>query len=91
MRLVTVFTSKGSPALGLSPTVKAVRLSDQVEVLAPTTMTELGDGWYCYDWSAGDPTEQVAATFDAGTDAVDSRIHYGMLGVTAKDVWTYVI
>lgn len=58
---ITVFlTNEGSPATGLSPTVRIRKVSDGTLVVTDGAMTELGDGFYKYAFTS----------YDAGTDYV---------------------
>ena len=75
------FTDDGAPRLGISPlpTITIIRLSDNAEVESDKNMTEVGRGWYKYDFtSAYTAGEEYAATADAGAGITDiERYAYG--------------
>jgi len=47
-------TAGGGPAIGMSPlpTIRIRRISDNTLVVTDATMTELGDGWYTFDFTS---------------------------------------
>mgnify|MGYP003474763392 CR=1 FL=1 len=71
-KILTVhFTSSGSPATGLSPTVDIYEL----DPVTPTTNTlivdngatvEIGAGWYRYQFTTYDTAKSYVFTFDGG-------------------------
>lgn len=75
------FTNDGAPRIGISPapTITILKLSDNSEVVSDVNMTEVGRGWYKYDftskYTAG---EEYAATANAGAAIADiERYAYG--------------
>lgn len=75
------FTDDGAPRTGISPvpTITIMRLSDDAEVVADKNMSEVGRGWYKYDFtSAYVAGEEYAATADAGAAIISiERYAYG--------------
>jgi len=83
MWLTAVFTSNGDPATGLSPTVTVYNLLDNSIAVNAASMTEVGSGFYKYDFSTYDSKNDYAVLFDAGATAtVDSR--YTFSGTTSQ-------
>lgn len=77
---VAAFTSGGSPATGLTPlpTITIRRVSDNVAVISGESATEIGDGWYKYDFVAFDTTEAYVATWNGGSSLlVEERSFFG--------------
>lgn len=60
------FTNSGSPALGLSPTIRIRDVSDGSLVITDEAMTEVGDGNYSYTFTSYDPNENYAIRCDGG-------------------------
>ena len=76
-----LFTNNGAPRTGLSPLPKKKKkkISDNSEVVSSKNMTEVGYGWYKYDftslYAAG---EEYAAVADASSAIADpERYAYG--------------
>ncbi len=86
-----VFVIDGVAQLGLSPTVRIIRISDNVVVVTDEAMTEVGDGFYKYEFLTYDYNEEYAVKFDggAGLDDVDRYIYTGTDQISANDVWRY--
>ena len=51
MKILAFFTSSGSPATGLSPTIRIRDLFDDSLVVTDAVMSESGDGNYKYDFT----------------------------------------
>jgi hypothetical protein len=62
--LTAYFTDRGSPALGLTPTL-SIRESDGSPVASPA-VSELGDGWYAATVPNYDTTKDYVVTWDGG-------------------------
>ena len=82
------FTDNGAPRTGLSPTICILRDSDQTEVVTDANMTEIGRGWYMYDFTLSyDANEEYVATADAGSDVPTvERYAYGGLVITGDQI-----
>lgn len=95
------YDSSGSPevpAEGLSPlpTIRIRRLSDNALVVTDDAMTEVGDGFYQYDFGAGSPeifeqVEDYAARAFAGTLTGRDRYATGSFGNNDLDFRAPVI
>jgi hypothetical protein len=57
---VAYFTEYGEPKTGLSPTIRIRDLSDNSLVITDEAMSEVGDGFYKYTYSAADNTKNYA-------------------------------
>ncbi len=85
VELVAFFTDAGVPAAAMSPTptIRIRRISDQTLVVTDALMTNIGDGFYNYQFTDFDPGEEYAvrafanALSDAGDQykaaTIDSR------------------
>lgn len=62
------FTNNGSPATGLSPTIRVWDVTSGTNTLIVTdaAMTEVGDGFYTYDFGAYDPQNDYLFRTDGG-------------------------
>lgn len=68
------FTSAGVPVTGLSPTIDIYRLDPgpvNTLVISNGAATEVGLGWYRYDFSGYDLTKSYIFTFDGGISLAD--------------------
>lgn len=83
-KIITVhFTEFGNPRPGLTPTIDIYMLDPQnpainTPVVTSGLTTEIGGGWYRYDFTAYSPANNYVFTFDGGMvlDAND-RYKYG--------------
>ena len=83
-KVITVlFTSNGLPQIGLTPTIDIYSL-DPLNPLINTLVvsggatTEIGMGWYRYDFATYNPTYCYVFTFDGGVTLSDcDRYKYG--------------
>lgn len=66
MYVLSLFTNNGTPATGLSPTIRVRKVSDNSLIVTDAAMTEVGDGWYKYDFSSYDPSLDYAIRCDGG-------------------------
>jgi hypothetical protein len=65
MRIKTYFESSGIPATGLFPTIRIRNVEDGGNVVASGTMSEVGDGFYRYDFGDYDITKDYCILCDA--------------------------
>lgn len=79
MYIIAFFTSNGSPATGLSPTIRIRDVSDSSLVVTDAAMSEVGDGWYKYDFTAYDSTKDYAIRCD-GTASLPATERYVYAG-----------
>jgi len=74
----SIFTSLGVPVTGLSPTIRIRDLSTNTLVVTDAAMTEVGDGFYKYDFTTYDATKQYVIRTDGGaTLPAGERYGYG--------------
>lgn len=66
----------GTPATGLSPTIDAYRVSDNTQVITAQNMTEIGGGYYKYQWSSGYDTAQDYVFVCDGTNTLVGASRY---------------
>lgn len=71
MLLSVFFTDSGTPATGLSPTVD-VWTSGGSQVVTGAPMTEVAGGFYHYDFTAYDETEDYFIRADGGVSLSDT-------------------
>ena len=77
---VTVnFTTADSPATGLTPTIR-VRSVETGDVVSSGTMTEVGDGFYTYEFTGYDITQDYYIFADAVTLVGPERYVTGVTG-----------
>lgn len=67
MWLKVYFAENGSPKALLSPTVDVYRDSDAVKVVNAQAMTEIGGGFYKYDFSTYNPEQSYCYVVDSVT------------------------
>ena len=72
MYITAFYTNDGAPATGLSPTVRIRRVSDNALVITDAAMSEVGDGWYKYDYSAYDEELDYAIRCDGGSSLTNA-------------------
>lgn len=66
MIFTSFFTTSGAPATGLSPTITIRKVSDGSAVVSAQAMTEVGSGWYKYDYTGYDETLDYVFMADGG-------------------------
>lgn len=80
-KLITAhFTTSGNPVTGLSPTIVIIRLDPSANVLEVNggSLTEVGIGWYRYDFTTYDPSKAYIFTIDGGnTLTAQDRYKHG--------------
>ena len=64
--ITSFFTDNGTPKTGLAPTISIRRADTHALVVTWDTMTEVGDGWYKYNFN-GDETLDYLVVCDGGT------------------------
>ena len=73
MILSAYFANAGVPATGLAATVRIRDLSTNALVVTDAAMTEVGDGFYKYDFVAYDSAKDYAIRADGGATLADSE------------------
>ncbi len=71
MYILSFFRDNGSPKTGLTPTIKIRDVSDGSLLINGASMTEVGDGFYRYDYSAYDSEKDYAIICDGGISLSD--------------------
>lgn len=71
MNLTVFFTDTGVPSTGLTPTID-VWTSAGTQVITAATMTEVAGGFYLYDFSAYDETQDYLIRADGGVSLSDT-------------------
>jgi len=66
LQVLAFFTDAGVPKTGLVPTVRIRDISDNTLVITDSTSSEVGDGWYKYDFIVYDSDKEYAIRFDGG-------------------------
>lgn len=72
MQVLAFFTNDGVPQPGLTPIVRIRDISDNSLVVTDLAASEVGDGWYKYDFAAYDSAKEYAIRFDGGAALADS-------------------
>ncbi len=82
------FTSGGSPATGLSPTIRVRDVDLGTLAVTDAAMTEVGDGAYTYDFTGYDSQKDYSIRCDGGTTLSGSeRYTFGGNDSYVDDVW----
>jgi len=77
MLIIAFFTNQGTPATGLTPTID-IWEADGTQVVSGATMTEVGGGFYKYDFTNYDGSKHYCIRADGGpTLPTDERYQYG--------------
>lgn len=79
MYIISYFTQGGVPKTGLSPTLKIWRVSDAFPVIVAGSMSEIGGGFYRYNFSGYSPTIDYAIRCDGG-DVLSNSERYSFAG-----------
>jgi hypothetical protein len=66
MYISSPFTNAGVPQIGLFPTIRIRKISDNALVVTDAAMIEVGEGWYKYDFVGYDPVEGYTIRCDGG-------------------------
>jgi hypothetical protein len=91
MLITAYFSSSGTPATGLTPTVTVRDVSDGSVVVNAQAMTEVGGGDYKYTFAGYDSTKDYVVLCDGGITLVGTEryAHAGSDEVTPQQVWEY--
>ena len=92
MQVLAFFTNSGVPATGLSPTVRIRDISDNSLLVTDAAASEIGDGWYKYNFTTYDSREEYAIRFDGGatlenTDRYTSGTNDSFIDDIVNGVW----
>jgi hypothetical protein len=71
--ITAYFEASGAAQTGLTVLVYARDLSDNSVVVNGVTMTEVGNGWYKYDWTTYDKTKAYVGYCDSQSASSDDR------------------
>lgn len=66
MYVTAFYTTNGDPALGLTPKVSIWNVSTHILLVDDVNMSEVGGGWYEYDYAAYDSSIDYAIRCDGG-------------------------
>jgi hypothetical protein len=66
MFVISFFTEAGTPKTGLSPVIDIWRVSDNFKVVTSQGMSEVGGGFYKYDFTGYDASLDYAIRVDGG-------------------------
>jgi len=80
MWLLAFFTQDGMPETGLSPLIKVINVETDAVIVNNAAMSETGDGFYKYDFSAYDPEVDYAIICDSVTLSGVGRYTYASSG-----------
>ena len=80
MWILASFTREGVPVTGLSPTVVVRDVDTGILVINGASMNETGDGFYSYDFSGYNPSNDYAVICDSVTLSGTERYSYGSSG-----------
>jgi len=83
MNIFSFFTDNGSPKTGLTPTIEIRRADTGAVIVNWATMTEVGTGWYKYDFTSIDETLEYLITCDGGTSLTTAE-RYTFAGTELK-------
>tara|TARA_Y100000310_G_scaffold342477_1_gene445918 strand:+ start:805 stop:1278 length:474 start_codon:yes stop_codon:yes gene_type:complete len=88
MYILTFFTNNGTPATSLSPTVHIRNLSDNSLVVSGSAMSEVGDGFYKYNFTTYTGSVNYAIRSDGG-DSLSGQDRYQFAGNEnfVDDIW----
>ena len=78
MLILAAITQSGTPQTGLDPvpTLRIRDLSDNSLAVTDAAMTEVGDGWYKYDFTTYSAEKDYAIRVDAGAAFADIDRYY---------------
>lgn len=92
--LTANFTLDGAPITGLTPVVSIYELHPTITttnilvVNNDSAITEIGGGWYRYNFATYDSTKSYVFTFDGGgTIPAFARLQHGAADNNPGDVW----
>ena len=67
MWILAYFTEAGTPKTGLTPNIDIWRVDNNSQVVTGQAMTEVGGGFYKFDFTAYDPQHDYAVRCDGGS------------------------
>ncbi len=73
--IVANFTDSGVPKTGLSPLIDIFKVSDNTLLIDDAAMTEIGGGWYKYNFTTYDPDIDIVFICD-GTATLGNSDRY---------------
>lgn len=78
MYILAAITLRGEPQEGLAtlPTIRVRDLSDDSLVITDAEMSEVGDGWYKYNFTGYNAEVDYAIRIDAGATFPDADRYY---------------
>jgi len=88
MNIIAFFTESGIPRTALSPTIRIRTVADNALVVTDAAMSEVGDGFYKYDFAQYTGSVDYAIRCD-GTNALTGSERYTFAGNEnyVDDVW----
>lgn len=89
INLSAFFSDDGTPATGLSPTIRVRRIDTGALVVTDAAMTEVGDGWYNFDFTSlfDAAIADYAIRADGGAGiGIEDRYVFGTLDATGFKV-----
>jgi len=88
MNIVTFFTNSGNPATGLTPTIHIRKISDNSLIISGSAMSEVGDGFYKYGFTAYTGSVDYAIRTDGGTSlSAHDRYQFAGNENFVDDIW----
>ena len=75
LTITAFFTNRGTPTTGLSPTIRIRDLADNSLVITDAAMSEVGDGFYKYNFTSYDETKDYTFRAD-GTSTLTGSDRY---------------
>ncbi len=73
MNILAFFTKYGEPATGLTPTIRIREIPAGTLVVTDDLMTEVGDGFYNYDFTSYDSNKDYSIRSDGGVTLPESE------------------
>jgi hypothetical protein len=86
VKVSSFIAESGAPATGLTPTIKIRDLADNLLVVDGDPMTEVGDGFYQYDFAAHNPAKDYVILVDGGAVLADADRYYHAATTVPADV-----
>lgn len=86
MYFTAYFSNTGIPATGLSPTISILKVSDNSVVVNAQAMTEVGLGWYKYNYTDYDKSIDYVFLCDGGVTLTGPERYVGGASDTSGDV-----
>jgi len=71
MWVTAFYTDEGVPKTGLSPTIRIRDLSNNSLIVTDAVMSEVGDGFYKYDFTLYDASKEYVIRCDGGATLND--------------------